>query len=143
MTALPILNQQKIGNVNYFNSVVISYCEGVAAYYIFVVMVFYLHQVADFTGRLRGKLYTYLHINPSVTAYSHKVTMCGDNQLSPEYGIKPEQLIARVEYLTRNGRRLTTYMLPYRIYALLWRSFFIRRVYFKLRRVFHGGKKTG
>ena len=70
-------------------------------------------------------------------------TMCGDNQLSLEFGIKPEQVIARVEYITRKGKRISADRLSYRIYVALWRSFFIRRVYFKLRRVFNGGKKTG
>lgn len=67
-------------------------------------------------------------------------TMCGDNQLAPEYGVKPEQLIAKAAYITRKGSKITPRSLPYRLYVLLWRSFFIRRVYFKLRRVFHGEK---
>lgn len=70
-------------------------------------------------------------------------TMCGDNQLSPEYGIKPEQVIARVDYLTRKGKRIAAEGFLYRIYVLLWRSFFIRRVYFRLRRIANGGKKAG
>ncbi len=70
-------------------------------------------------------------------------TMCGDNQLAPEYGIKPEQVIARVEYLTRKGKRISPKSLHYRIYVLLWKSFFIRRVYFRLWRLLNGGKKTG
>ena len=70
-------------------------------------------------------------------------TLCGDNQLLPEYGIKPEQMIARVEYITRKGKKLTPDSLSYRIYTFLWQSFFVRRVYFKLRRVFHGEKKAG
>lgn len=67
-------------------------------------------------------------------------TMCGDNQLTPEYGIKPEQLIARAAYVTRKGKKIAPGNPAYRLYVLLWRSFFVRRVYFKLRRVFHGGK---
>ncbi len=67
-------------------------------------------------------------------------TMCGDNQLSPEPGIKPEQIIARVKYLTRKGKKLPPEKLSYRLYVFLWRSFFIRRVYFKLRRLLHGGE---
>lgn len=66
-------------------------------------------------------------------------TMCGDNQLSPEYGIKPEQIIARVKYLTRKGKKITPDRLSYKLYLLLWKSFFIRRVYFRLRRIAHGG----
>ena len=67
-------------------------------------------------------------------------TMCGDNQLAPEYGVKPEQIIAKAAHITRKGSKITPRSLPYRLYVLLWRSFFIRRVYFKLRRVFHGEK---
>lgn len=67
-------------------------------------------------------------------------TMCGDNQLAPEYGVKPEQIIAKAAYITRKGSKITPRSLPYRLYVLLWRSLFIRRVYFKLRRVFHGEK---
>lgn len=67
-------------------------------------------------------------------------TMCGDNQLSPEPGIKPEQIIARVKRVTRNGKEISPENLPYRTYVFLWRSFFIRRVYFRLRRLFHGEK---
>lgn len=66
-------------------------------------------------------------------------TMCGDNQLSPEYGIKPEQIIARVKYLTRKGKKITPDRLSYKLYLLLWKSFFIRRIYFRLRRIAHGG----
>lgn len=65
-------------------------------------------------------------------------TMCGDNQLLPETGIKPEQIIAKAGYLTRKGRKITPDNPLYRLYTLLWRSFFIRRVFFKLRRIIHG-----
>lgn len=67
-------------------------------------------------------------------------TMCGDNQLAPEYGVKPEQIIAKAAYITRKGSKITPRSLPYRLYVLLWRSFFIRRAYFRLRRGFHGEK---
>lgn len=65
-------------------------------------------------------------------------TMCGDNQLSPEPGISPEQVVAAVKYVTRRGKRLDGGCFGYRAYLLLWRSFFVRRVYFRLRRLFHG-----
>ena len=67
-------------------------------------------------------------------------TMCGDNQLAPEYGVKPEQIIAKAAYITRKGSKITPRSLTYRLYVLLWRSFFIRRAYFRLRRGFHGEK---
>ncbi len=65
-------------------------------------------------------------------------TMCGDNQLSPERGIKPEQIIAKVKFLTRKGEKITADKPSYKLYLLLWKNFFIRRVYFKLRRITHG-----
>lgn len=75
-----------------------------------------------------------------IAADGETYTMCGDNQLTPEYGVKPEQIIAKAAYITCKGSKITPRSLPYRLYVLLWRSFFIRRVYFKLRRVFHGEK---
>lgn len=75
-----------------------------------------------------------------IAADGETYTVCGDNQLAPEYGVKPEQIIAKAAYITRKGSKITPRSLPYRLYVLLWRSFFIRRVYFKLRRVFHGEK---
>ncbi len=65
-------------------------------------------------------------------------TMCGDNQLSFEQGIKSGQIIAKVKHITRKNKKITADKLSYRLYLFLWRSFFIRRVYFKLRRIFHG-----
>lgn len=73
-----------------------------------------------------------------IAAENGEYTMCGDNQLSPEKGINSGQIIARVKYITRKGKRITADRLSYRLYLFLWRSFFIRRVYFKLRRIFHG-----
>lgn len=63
-------------------------------------------------------------------------TMCGDNQTAPEQGIEPRQVIASVKYVTRRGKRADG-SLGYKIYLLLWRSFFVRRVYFRLRKLFH------
>lgn len=68
-------------------------------------------------------------------------TMCGDNQTSLEYGIKPEQIIARVNYFTRRGRKITPDNFAYRLYLFLWRSFFVRKVYFKFRRIFQCPKQ--
>ena len=75
-----------------------------------------------------------------IAADGETYTMCGDNQLTPEYGVKPEQLIARAAYVTRNGKKIASGNPAYRLYTLLWRSFFIRRAYFRLRRGFHGWK---
>lgn len=66
--------------------------------------------------------------------------MCGDNQLQREYGISPAQIIGKADSLTRKGRKISCGCLSYRLYCLMWRSFFLRRVYFRLRRIFHGRK---
>lgn len=75
-----------------------------------------------------------------IAADGETYTMCGDNQLAPEYGVKPEQIIAKAAYITRKGSKITPRSLTYRLYVLLWRSSFIRRAYFRLRRGFHGEK---
>ena len=70
-------------------------------------------------------------------------TMCGDNQLRLETGIEQRHIIGRVCTIYRGDRELSMSGLRYRIYCLLWRSFFIRRVYFRLRRIKNGGRKSG
>lgn len=66
--------------------------------------------------------------------------MCGDNQLDPEYGIAPSQIIGKAEKITRKGRDIPVDKSAYRAYCSIWRSFFVRRVYFRVRRLFHGRK---
>lgn len=68
-------------------------------------------------------------------------TMCGDNQLALERGITAEQIKARAAYITRGGRKITPKSFRYRVYLTLWRSFFVRRVYFRLRRMFNVKKQ--
>lgn len=70
-------------------------------------------------------------------------TMCGDNQLVPEPGVAPEQVIAAVRYVTRRGKRIDGRSPGYRLYLLLWRSFLIRRIYFRLRRILRGTQENG
>ncbi len=60
-------------------------------------------------------------------------TMCGDNQLQREQGIRREQIIAVVDRVYRGQRCIRRDHVPYRIYCFLWRSFLIRRIFFKLR----------
>lgn len=60
-------------------------------------------------------------------------TMCGDNQTTLETGIRPEQIIATVSAIYRKDKRVEKSALSYRLYVFLWRSFFIRKVYFKAR----------
>lgn len=68
---------------------------------------------------------------------SGSYVICGDNQLALEDGIRDDNIIARVSKIYRNGRLITDKSLCYKLYKLLWRSFFVRRVYFKLRKAFH------
>ena len=64
-------------------------------------------------------------------------TMCGDNQLTLEQGITDEQIIGIVYKIFRDDKPLSDKNLLYRCYLLLWRSFYIRRIYFRLRRIFN------
>lgn len=66
-------------------------------------------------------------------------TMCGDNQTAPEKGIEPRQIIGRVVKINRGGRLMRDGLL-YKFYKLMWRSFFIRRVFLKLGRIFSRGR---
>ena len=69
-------------------------------------------------------------------------TMCGDNQTALERGIRSEQVIAVASAVYRKDKRVEKSALSYRLYVLLWRSFFVRRVYFKLRKL-KNRKKLG
>ena len=69
-------------------------------------------------------------------------TMCGDNQTALERGIRQEQIIAALSAIYRKDKRVEKSALSYRLYVLLWRSFFVRRVYFKLRKL-KNRKKLG
>lgn len=62
-------------------------------------------------------------------------TMCGDNQLTLEKNVTDEHIIGVVSKIYRDDKLLSRKNLLYRCYLLLWRSFFIRRVYFRLRRM--------
>lgn len=61
--------------------------------------------------------------------------MCGDNQLALEKGIEPRQIIGAAVKIGRDGKFVQD-RLSYKLYCLVWRSFFARRVFFKLRRIF-------
>ena len=62
-------------------------------------------------------------------------TMCGDNQTELERGIKKEQMIALVAAVCHGEKRVNVNKLSYRAYRFLWRSFAIRKAYFKLRKL--------
>lgn len=61
--------------------------------------------------------------------------MCGDNQLTVENGIRQEQIIGVVTRIYRDDKLLSEKNILYRYYLVLWRSFFLRRIYFRLRRM--------
>ena len=67
-------------------------------------------------------------------------TMCGDNQTQLERGITRDQMIATVSAISRKEKMRSVRAISYRAYCFFWRSFFIRRVYFKLRRILKGNK---
>lgn len=67
-----------------------------------------------------------------------KYVMCGDNQLQPETGIEDRHIIGVVKSFTRKGKAVKLTSFSYRLYLLIWQSFFLRRVFFKLRRIKNG-----
>ena len=62
-------------------------------------------------------------------------TMCGDNQIVKEKGIRRDQIIGVVEIVYRKDKAITAGSPGYRLYRFVWKSFFIRRVFFMLRRI--------
>lgn len=65
---------------------------------------------------------------------------CGDNQTQIEYGIVKQQIIAVAESIYREERKVHKSNFGYRCYLFFWQFFFIRRIVWKMRRLF-GGKK--
>lgn len=66
-------------------------------------------------------------------------TLCGDNQVALEEGITNLNIIGVVTRIYRGEKLITPKAFGYRIYLLIWRSFFLRRVCLKLRRMFKKG----
>lgn len=62
-------------------------------------------------------------------------TMCGDNQVLLENGIKAEQIIGYVSGLYRKDKEIKLNGLGYSIYVFLWTKMPIRRICFFMRRV--------
>ena len=62
--------------------------------------------------------------------------MCGDNQLVLESGISDSNIIGIVCEIYRKDKRVLPDNIGYRLYVAVWRSFFVRRVFFKLRSIF-------
>lgn len=70
-----------------------------------------------------------------VKAENGNYTLCGDNQRILEEGITDNNIIGVVAKIYRGNKLITPDSLSYRMYMFIWQSFFIRRVYFKLRHI--------
>ncbi len=68
-------------------------------------------------------------------------TMCGDNQAVLEKGIDRSHIIGVVSKIFRDDKPVNINSIGYRLYLLIWRSFFLRKVFFKLRYLFTGKQK--
>ena len=100
------------------------------------------------TGELKsGDIAFYLrdsgeYVLHRVIKHKGSYVMCGDNQLTPEKGIEQRHIIGKVCAIYRGDRELTLNGLKYRFYCLLWRSFLLRRVCFRLRRMKNRNKQS-
>ncbi|MGN0622523.1 MAG: S24/S26 family peptidase [Oscillospiraceae bacterium] len=74
-----------------------------------------------------------------VRAENGVYSMCGDNQLNIEQGIEQRHIIGVVSKIYRRDKLITPQKLCYRLYVFMWSCFFVRQVYFKLRRLKNGG----
>ena len=63
-------------------------------------------------------------------------TMCGDNQIALEKDVDHSRVIGVVNRIFRDDKPLNMNGAGYKLYLFLWRSFFLRRVFFKLRSIF-------
>lgn len=79
-------------------------------------------------------------LHRAVKAENGHYTMCGDNQLIPEKGIEDRHIIGVVTKIYRGDKLLNRKSFKNRAYLLLWKSFLIRRIYYKLRQVFGKGR---
>lgn len=61
--------------------------------------------------------------------------LLGDNQFVKEYGIKNEQVIAKVVDYDRNGKTKYLKGFKYRLYIFVWRRILLRRVILKIMRL--------
>ncbi|MDO5124941.1 MAG: S24/S26 family peptidase [Ruminococcus sp.] len=70
-----------------------------------------------------------------ISVGENSYVMCGDNQLQLEKGINDEHIIGIVCLISRKGKDITPESTLYKLYIYIWSHFFIRRVYFYLRRL--------
>lgn len=65
-------------------------------------------------------------------------TLCGDNQLTYERGVKREDIVAVVSQIERNGKTIELFSKSYRIYVFFWcRCRAVRFCALKLRAACH------
>lgn len=79
-----------------------------------------------------------------IKAQDGNYTICGDNQTALETGITNSHIIGRVTKIYRKDKLITPDTKSYRLYLFLWQFFFVRRIFFKLRklrRLFNGKKQ--
>ncbi len=94
----------------------------------------------------RGDIAFYLRDNGEyvlhrvVNAENGHYTMCGDNQVTLETGIEDRHIIGTATKIYRDNKLITPDNKRYRLYLFLWRSFFIRKVFARLRKIFGKGR---
>lgn len=69
-----------------------------------------------FYRRASGHLILHRIIGRDQTGY----ILCGDHQVHPEHGIRPEQILGVLTAFTRKGRQISADAPLYRCYARLW-----------------------
>ncbi|MBQ9946948.1 MAG: S24/S26 family peptidase [Oscillospiraceae bacterium] len=91
-------------------------------------------------GRLkRGDIAFYRRTDGSFVLHrvmrsEETLTMCGDNQLELEKNVPHSAVIGKVARVF-HGEECVSEGISYRLYVFLWRSFLIRRIFFKLRKI--------
>ena len=58
--------------------------------------------------------------------------LCGDNQAWLEYGIQDEQIIGKVKYIGRKGKKLSSQSARLRLYERIWCFLPLRKIYFRV-----------
>lgn len=58
--------------------------------------------------------------------------LLGDHQINVEYPIYENQLIGKVKCYTHNGKKHELKGFKYRIYCIIWRNLFLRKVLLKI-----------
>lgn len=76
-----------------------------------------------------------------IKAENDTYVMCGDNQITLENGISHKNIVGIVTKIYRSDKLFNTKGFGYKFYLILWKCFFIRRIYFKLRNIFKGVNK--